>query len=102
MAGEGTAVHAAGELKLAVLARDGEAAERAFRRVRALASGRPVMEAAFLLWQGTGKTEYLEQAWRYLETMRERAPERYRESMVRNVPLHRDVEAAWQKHGYAS
>ena len=34
-----------------------------------------------------------------LEFLRDHAPEEYRESMIENVPRHRDIAAASQEHG---
>ena len=30
--------------------------------------------------------------------LRDHAPEEYRETMIANVPLHRDIMAAWKEH----
>ena len=46
------------------------------------------------LWRATRGTEHLAEAWRILAAMRENAPPEYRESMIANVPLHRQIAAA--------
>ena len=57
------------------------------------------MEARFVLWKATQDAEHLTEAHRLLQELREHAPEEYRDSMVQNVPLHRDIAAAWEEHG---
>ena len=51
-------------------------------------------KARFLLWRATGDRQHLEEARRLLEEIRENAPEQYRDSMLRNVALFRDIMAA--------
>jgi tetratricopeptide (TPR) repeat protein len=56
----------------------------------------------YQLWLATMDSTHLEQARRHLEHLVDHAPEEYRESMIENVPLHRDIVAAWEEHGTAS
>jgi tetratricopeptide (TPR) repeat protein len=56
------------------------------------------IEARFLLWSATNDIAHLEEAHRLLCHLRDHAPEEYRETMIRNVPLHRDIMAAWTEH----
>lgn len=48
----------------------------------------------FVLWQATGKREYLVAARRLLDSRVESAPEAYRHSMRENVKAHRGILAA--------
>ncbi len=57
------------------------------------------MEARFLLFKATRDATHLEEAHRLLTHLRDHAPEEYRETMITNVPLHRDIAAAWKEHG---
>jgi hypothetical protein len=54
------------------------------------------MEALFLLWKATGEREQIETAHEMLQHLREHAPEEYRDSMVKNVPLYREIEAGFR------
>jgi hypothetical protein len=54
------------------------------------------MQARFLLWKATNAPTHLEEAKRLLDFARDHAPEEYRETMIANVPLHRDIMAAWE------
>ena len=56
------------------------------------------MESRFLLFRATKDPAHLEEAHRLLTHLRDHAPEEYRETMIRNVPLHRDIAAAWKEH----
>ncbi len=56
------------------------------------------LHALWLLWLLTEDAAHLEAAHRLVEFVREHAPEESRISLVENVTLHRDVEAAWQQH----
>jgi len=58
-----------------------------------------LMEARFLLWRATDDPAHLAEAHRLLRHLRDHAPEEYRETMIENVPLHRDIMAAWEEHG---
>jgi predicted ATPase/predicted Ser/Thr protein kinase len=49
------------------------------------------MEARFRLWELTQDRAHLAEAQRLLQHLRDHAPEEDRDSMVRNVPLYRDV-----------
>jgi hypothetical protein len=57
------------------------------------------MEAHSLLWRATNDPTHLEEAHRLLCHLRDHAPAEYRESIIANVPLHRDIMAAWAEHG---
>ncbi len=57
------------------------------------------MQARFLLWRATSDPAQLAEAHRLLEFARDHAPEEYRETILENVPLHRDIVAAWEEHG---
>jgi tetratricopeptide (TPR) repeat protein len=57
------------------------------------------MKARFLLFRSTGDAAHLAEAHRLLTHLRDHAPEEYRETMIANVPLHRDITAAWEEGG---
>ncbi|MHC4137214.1 MAG: hypothetical protein ACYTDU_19070 [Planctomycetota bacterium] len=57
------------------------------------------MEARHRLWKLTKDKAHLTEAHRLLSFARDNAPEDCRESMLENVPLHRDIMRAWEKHG---
>jgi len=78
----------------------GEASEalRVFEKERQHLDLTESMEARFLLWQATGDRQHLEDAHQSLSYLRDHAPEKYRETMVKNVPLHRDIMAAWEEY----
>ncbi|MHC4549795.1 MAG: tetratricopeptide repeat protein [Planctomycetota bacterium] len=57
------------------------------------------MEARFRLWELTNDQAHLEEARRLLCFMRDHAPEDCRDSMIENVPIHRDIMRAWEEHG---
>ena len=50
------------------------------------------------LWRATGNHEHLNEAKRLLDQAVEHTPEEYRESMLTNVRLHRDIMEAWKAH----
>jgi len=54
------------------------------------------MEGRFLLWKATGDRSHLEVAHQLLVHLRDHAPPEYRATMIVNVPLHRDIQAAWE------
>jgi tetratricopeptide (TPR) repeat protein len=54
------------------------------------------MLTRFLLYRATSDPAHVEEAYRILQVLRERAPEIYRESMIERVPLHREIVAAWE------
>ena len=56
-------------------------------------------EARFRLWELTQDKAHLEEAHRLLSFMRDHAPEDCRDSMIENVPLHKDIMRAWAEHG---
>jgi len=53
----------------------------------------------FLLWQSTRDWHHLAEAKRLLDHVVEHAPEEYRESMLNNVRINREILEAWEKHG---
>ena len=57
------------------------------------------MNARFRLWELTHDQAHLTEAHRLLEHLRDHAPEEDRDSMIENVPLHRDIMKAWEEHG---
>ncbi len=57
------------------------------------------MEARFLLFQATGDPAHLAEAPGTLMFLRDHAGEEYQTSILENVPLHRDIVAAWKEHG---
>jgi hypothetical protein len=57
------------------------------------------LEALHCLWQATKDRAHLEKAHRRLMDAREHASEKYRDTMIENVPLHRDIMKAWEEHG---
>jgi len=57
------------------------------------------MQARYRLWELTKDGSHLEDAHRLLVHMREHAPADCRDSMIENVPLHRDIMKAWEEHG---
>jgi tetratricopeptide (TPR) repeat protein len=57
------------------------------------------MEADFLLWRATSDRAHLESAHRALSALRADVPDEYRESIVANVPLHREIVAAAKEAG---
>jgi len=61
-------------------------------------SYRDRMHARYLLWQATRDPAHLEEAHRLLVHFRDHAPEECRETMLENVPLHRDIMQAWEEH----
>jgi hypothetical protein len=73
-------------------------AEREFERSDPRLEVRTRTEARFLLWKATSDTTHLEEAHRLLCHLRDHAPEEFRETMIENVPLHREITAAWEKH----
>ncbi|MHC4472969.1 MAG: serine/threonine-protein kinase, partial [Planctomycetota bacterium] len=55
------------------------------------------LEALFLLWRAGRDRDHLLEAKRLLDELVAHAPEECRESMIANVPLHREVVAAWHE-----
>ena len=53
----------------------------------------------YLLFNATGGRAHLAEAKRLLDHLVEHAPEEYRESMLKNVRLHREIMEAWEEHG---
>jgi tetratricopeptide (TPR) repeat protein len=54
------------------------------------------IEGNFILWKATGNKNHLAEAHRLLLELREHAPEEYRESMIENVQLNREIMEAWE------
>jgi hypothetical protein len=57
------------------------------------------MNARFRHWKASGGVRYLKEAWGHLQHVRDHAPPEYRDTMIENVPLHREIAAAWAEHG---
>jgi hypothetical protein len=57
------------------------------------------MEAGFALFEITGDRAHLVEAKRLLDLLVEHAPEDCRESMLRNVRLHREIATAAEEAG---
>jgi tetratricopeptide (TPR) repeat protein len=74
---------------------DAEAARGALAEQGANASSLERLEARFRLWQATGGREELEPIHRLLMQLRDAAPEDCRTSILEEVPLHREIVAAW-------
>ena len=56
------------------------------------------LEGHFVLWKANGNPEHLTEAHRLLTELREHAPEEYRESMIENIPLNREIMQAYEAH----
>ena len=78
---------------------DADAARVAFEEFDQRLEVQARMEARFLLWRATSDPTDLAEAHRLLQHLRDHAPEEYRDTMVENVPPHRDIAAAWAEHG---
>ncbi|MHC4473980.1 MAG: tetratricopeptide repeat protein, partial [Planctomycetota bacterium] len=57
------------------------------------------MHVRFQLWESVRDRTHLEEAHRLLCYALFHAPEEFRETMIANVPLHRDIMAAWAECG---
>ena len=55
------------------------------------------LRARFLLWQATTERAHLADAHELLMHLRDHAPEAHRDTMIENVPLHRDIVSAWEQ-----
>jgi tetratricopeptide (TPR) repeat protein len=53
------------------------------------------VECNFVAWKTTGDEAQLAEARRLLMLLRDNAPQDYRESILENVPLHREIMEAW-------
>ncbi|MHC4940674.1 MAG: serine/threonine-protein kinase [Planctomycetota bacterium] len=83
--------------RLCVLADEDESEPRADLDRNQARIGVPArMEAHYLLWRASGAAADLEEAHRLLQSLVENAPEDCRESMIENVPLHREITEAWR------
>jgi tetratricopeptide (TPR) repeat protein len=60
------------------------------------------MRARHQLWRATGDAAHLEKAHRLLSHLVDHAPEECRETMVAEVPLHRDILTDWEDRPAAS
>lgn len=75
-----------------------DAAEAAVEAAGAWLRGIDAAELRFLLWQATRERGHLAEAKRLLDLLVEHAPPEYRESMLVNVRLHREIVAAAREH----
>ena len=64
-------------------------------REHAAAVGETALAILLVLWKLTGEPSYLRTARETLEQARDGAPARFRESMLDNVPIHREIWDAW-------
>jgi hypothetical protein len=77
---------------------DPEPAERALEELAESLGPLDRMEAHHRLFRAAGHPAHLEEAHALLRSLRDHAPEEYRETMIENVPLHRDIMRAWREH----
>lgn len=75
-----------------------DAAREALDRVADSLDFLAEMEAHFGAWRAFGERSHLEKAHRMLQHLRQHAPEEDRDSMVEQVPLHREITAAAKEH----
>ena len=80
---------------------DARAAAETARQYEDRLRHRDKMESRFVLRKATNEAEHLEKAHLLLFDLREDAPEEYGESMIRHVPLHREISTASREHGIA-
>jgi tetratricopeptide (TPR) repeat protein len=86
--------------QLAALTGDGgDEAAKAFAEHESELRGRDSLRARYALFRATGDRTHLREAHRLLAEGVEHAPATHRESMVENVPLHRDIDRAWREFG---
>ena len=78
---------------------DAVAAKSVFEEFENRLEYRDKLDALHCLWQATKDRAHLEEAHRLLMAAREHVSEEYRDTMIQNVPLHRDIMAAWEEHG---
>ncbi len=71
-----------------------EAAEAALKEHKGHVDHEIEMESRFRLWELTSDEGHRDEAHRLLDFLREHAPKQDRETMVRDVPLHRAIVAA--------
>ncbi len=57
------------------------------------------LEARYRIWQLTGERAHLEEAHRLLQLALDRTAPEHRRTMIENVPLHAEIDAAWKEHG---
>jgi len=73
---------------------ESDAALPAFTEHEAKLNYETRMEVMFMLWEAGRDPAHLEEGHRLLCHLRDHAPKKYRETMIENVPLHRDIMAA--------
>ncbi len=56
------------------------------------------IQARILLWPVAGDSTHLGESRRDLRHLIDQAPEQYRETVIANVPLHRDIMTAWEEY----
>ncbi len=78
---------------------DAAAAKSVFEEFEKRLEHTDKLDALRCLWQATADRTRLEAAYRLLMDAHDHASEEYRDTMLRNVPLHRDIVAAWEEHG---
>jgi hypothetical protein len=54
------------------------------------------MDAYFAMWKASNDRAHLEEAHKLLAFARDHAPEEYRQSMIENVPMHKEIMEAWE------
>jgi hypothetical protein len=60
------------------------------------------MEARYALWRAEGRSEDLAEAHGLLTRIRDGAPADRRESLLRSVPIHREIDRAWNEASRAA
>ena len=55
------------------------------------------MEARFALWKATENTEHLREAHLLLCLVRENSPPQHRQTLVAEVPIHREIQEASER-----
>ncbi len=78
---------------------DADAARAAFSEHEARIEHETKTEVRFCLWQATKDRTHLAEAHRLLMDASEHTSEEYRDTMLQNVSLHRDIMKAWEEHG---
>lgn len=70
---------------------DPDAARAAYGRHRERLPFRVRIHTEHLMWRMTGLEPHLREAWRRLGHLRDHAPEGYRESLMRDQPMRREI-----------
>ena len=78
---------------------DATAAEAALADAGSTLAGGAAAQVCLLLWTATHDRAHLVEAKRHLDFMVEHAPPEFRESMLANVRLHREIVAACKAEG---